>query len=117
MNSITTERMTDKELFEKLDQVGTDFHGQADDLNEVVGLFVMGRLYGWRVERIVCSNRIWRLATKLVGDPKKILPERGPLAHKSFALKAINTVGDYWELVSGRSSRDAIPLHDRKMIS
>lgn len=116
MNPKTTERMTDKELFEKLDQVGTDFHGQADDLNEIVGLFVMGRLYGWRVERIVCSKRIWTLATKLVGDPKKILPERGPLAHKSFALKAIDTIGDYWDFVAGRAGREELPNRERKLI-
>ena len=108
--------MTDEELFKKLDQIGIDFHGSCDDLNAIVGLFVMGRLYGWQVERLVVSKRIWSLATSLVGDPKLILPKRGILAHKSTALNVIDTVGGYWDFVAGRTDREALPLHERKAI-
>jgi len=105
--------LTDVEWIVKIDQVSTDFKGQIDDLTAVVGMVMVGRLYGWRVIRLVNSRRLWVLACRLFGDLKNILPERGLLAHKSVGLALVDKAGDYWDFISGDTK--ALPLHQRKL--
>jgi len=108
--------MKDEEMMKKIDQVSTAFVGQLDDLQAAVGMLVVGRLYGWRVTRLISSKRHWSFACKLFGDLKELLPERGVLAHKSVGLEIVDKAGDYWDVVSGRGNRDALPLHERKHV-
>ena len=108
--------MTDIELFLKIDQVTENYTGQLDDLNAVVGLFITGRLYGWKVQRIALPRRIWTLAIKLIGDPKEILPEYGVYSDKSLALQIVKNTGKYWEIVMGAVRSADISSQQRKAI-
>ena len=108
--------MTDEALMVKIEEVTKDFSGQLDQLYEVIGMIVTGRLLGWRVMRLVSSRRCWKMATELFGDPKLLMLERGVYYDKSLGMKIIDTTGDYWDVISGRGNRDALPLHNRKMI-
>jgi len=111
------ELMNDKELMIKIDEVTTKFNGQFDDLTAIVGMVMVGRLYGWRVVRLVNSRRHWMLACKKFGDLKLLLPERPDLADKSVGLRVVETVSDYWDFINGAVSRDVLPLHERKKIA
>jgi len=93
--------MTDEELNKKIEQVSTDFHGQIDDLYQAVGMIIIGRMYGWQVMRLATPRRIWKITADLFGDPKLLMRPRGVLAHKSFGLKLVDKVGDYWNVVKG----------------
>ena len=104
-----------EELLHGIEEVSKGFRGQIDDLSQAVGLMVLGRLFGWRVMRLVSSRRCWSVTTKLFGDPKDLLPERGRYAHKSLGLMISDRLGAYWDFIRG--SRDAIPLRDRKEIT
>lgn len=108
--------MTDEEMIKKIDEVSTNFKGQLDDLQAAVGMVAAGRLYGWRVTRLISSKRHWAVACKLFGDLKELLPERGVLAHKSVGLAIVDKAGDYWGIIKGDVSRDALPLHERKKV-
>jgi len=92
--------ITENEMNEKIEKVSTEFTGQLDDLQAAVGMLVVGRLYGWRVMRLVGSRRHWMLSCKLFGDLKELLPERGVLAHKSVGLMVVDKAGDYWDYVN-----------------
>ena len=109
--------INDEEMMKKIDEVSINFTGQLDDLTAAVGMVMVGRLYGWRVIRLVNSKRLWSFACKLFGDLKELLPERGVLAHKSLGLAIVDKSGDYWDVVSGRGNRDGLPLQERKMIN
>lgn len=109
--------ISDEELLKKIDDVCASFVGQIDDLDVAIGMLISGRLYGWRVIRLVHSNRHWNFACKLFGDLKEILPERGILANKSVGLALIDKTSDYWDVIRGDVSRDFLPLHRRKMAS
>jgi hypothetical protein len=111
------EMMTDEEMMKMIDDVSSKFVGQLDDLQSAVGMVMMGRLYGWRVIRLVSSNRLWRVACDLFGDLKEFLPERGVLAHKSVGLMIVDKVGGYWDVIGGKGNRDALPLHERKKVA
>lgn len=109
--------ISDDELNQKIEQVCEEFHGQLDHLYQAVGMIVVGRYFGWRVMRLVAPARTWRLATKLFGDPKLLMPERGRLAHKSVGLKLADRIGDYWGIIRGSRSRDEIPVEQRRMVA
>ena len=106
--------MTDEKMMKMIDEVSSKFVGQLDDLQAAVGMLAVGRLYGWRVTRLISSKRHWSVACKLFGDLKELLPERGVLAHKSVGLAIVDKVGDYWGIIKGEVSRDDLPLHERK---
>lgn len=105
--------ITDSELNEKIEQVITDFHGQIDDLYQVVGMIIIGRMYGWQVMRLSTPRRIWTKANDLFGDPKLLMRPRGVLAYKSLGLKICDTAGDYWEVVKGHIATTSV---DRKQL-
>jgi len=106
--------MTDEQIIKIINEKSSDFHGQLDDLQVAVGMLAVGRLYGWRVTRLISSTRHWKVACNLFGDLKEILPERGVLAHKSVGLAIVDKMGDYWGIIKGEVSRDDLPLHERK---
>lgn len=109
--------MTDEELLKKIDDVCANFVGQLDDLQAAIGMLVTGRLFGWRVIRLISSKRHWKVACNLFGDLKELLPERGLLAHKSAGLAIVDKAADYWDVIAGNVSRDFLPLNERKMIN
>jgi hypothetical protein len=106
--------ITEEEMNIKIDEVLENFVGYLDDLTQIVGMVVIGRRYGWKVIRLVNSRRHWALACKHFGDLKELLPERGDLTRKSIGLAIIDTIGGYWDIISGRTDRDALPLQERK---
>jgi hypothetical protein len=105
--------ITDEELIQKIERISTDYHGQIDDLYEAIGMIISGRLFGWRVMRLASSRSCWTLATKLFGDPKLLMPERGTLAYKSFGLKVCDKAGEYWEVVKRHTP---VPTQELRMI-
>lgn len=108
--------MKTEELNRRIETVCEQFRGQIPDLYHVVGVVVVGRLFGWRVVRLTTSRKIWSLTTRLFGDPKEWMPERGRLAHKSVGLKLVDTLADYWDFINGVTPRDDISAQDRKMV-
>lgn len=105
--------ISDKEILDKIDEVSGNFHGQIDDLYVAIGMIVMGRLFGWRVLRLTSSRRQWARATKLFGDLKALMPERGKYVHKSIGLAIADKMDVYWDIVKGIVS---VPMVERKEI-
>lgn len=101
MNTQTTTESFNPELLESIDTVCTDFKGQLDDLYKVVGMLVVGQLYGWRVMRLVASRSVWTNSIKFFGDPKLLMPERGNLWQKSVGLRAVDALDAYWDVIKG----------------
>jgi len=106
-------QVTEQELLEMVDKVAGDFKGQLDDLYKVIGMLFLGRLFGWRVMRLVASPKLWTQANRLFGDPKLIMPERGKYAGKSVGLRLTDEAGRYWDAVKGIVT---IPAIDRKQV-
>jgi hypothetical protein len=94
--------MNDQELFERIDQVSRDYRGQVDDLAAVVGMLMVGRIYGWQVMRLATGRRHWALAIKLFGDPKELMPPRTALSSKSVGLRLADAAGNFWQVIRGQ---------------
>lgn len=104
--------ITDEELNAKIEQVFKGYVGDLTDINAVVGMIVVGRLTGWKVQRLINSRRCWSLASEHFGDPKELMPERGPYAYKSIGLRIVDQLGGYWDFISRKK---AYPGDDRKL--
>ena len=105
--------ITDDELNNKIEEVADNYTGQIDDLYTAVGMIIVGRLFGWRVVRLTSSNSQWTRITKIFGDPKDLMPERGKYARKSVGLAIADKIGSYWDVVRGLAS---VPMAERKEI-
>lgn len=108
--------MNAQEMNKRIEDVCEQFKGQIPDLYQMVGIVVVGRLFGWRVVRLTASRRMWMMVTRTFGDPKEWMPEKGRLAHKSVGLVLVEKIGDYWEFIKGIQARDDLPPEQRKMI-
>jgi hypothetical protein len=106
--------LSDRELLDMIENAVKDYSGQADELAECIGMMVLGNLMGWRVVRLVCSRQCWERSTRIFGDPKQLLPERGRYAHKSLGLTILDKIGGYWAIIRG--SRVALPMQERKAL-
>jgi len=102
--------MNKDQLNERIETVCKEFHGQGDDLFQVLGMMVAGEFFGWRVVRMVSTRRHWAMAHRLFGDPKLYMEERGPLASKSFGLKIADKGEEYWRIIRGQSG---VPKEER----
>lgn len=106
-----------KQIIPMIETECANFHGQLDDLYQACGLMIAGQLFGWRVMRLIAVRSNWRMATRLFGrhapqgDIKLLMPEYGPLAHKSVGLKLIEDVAHYWAVIQGAQT---IPRADKK---
>lgn len=107
--------MNRDQLNERIEEVCESFQGQIPDLFQIVGIVVAGRLFGWRVVRLVVSRRMWTMVTRVFGDPKLWMPERGRLVYKSVGLKFVDAIGDYWDFINGVTPREELPNDQRKM--
>jgi len=109
--------ISDEELLKRIEDAVSQYKGDVSYLNEAVGMIVVGRLMGWEYQRLVTPRAAWSFALKIFGDVKSpdIMPRRGRYAYKSVALKMIDEVGFYWDVVTGKKS--ALPLHEKRQIT
>lgn len=100
-----------------------EFKGQADDLCMAVGCLVVGRLFGWRVLRIILDGKDYakyqRILALGLDEPgefhfNKWMREKDRLSYKSVGLKLVTTAGDFWAAVKGRLSD--LPIHRRREV-
>jgi hypothetical protein len=92
-----------QELVRNLDQITKDFQGQFDELESAIGMYMIGRLLGWKVLVLIHNKRTIRKYEEILGgvDIRKIFPEEGPFAHKSLGLELAKKLGNFWKVVSG----------------
>jgi hypothetical protein len=92
------------DLMKKLDQVVREFDGQFDELENALGMMLIGRLVGWKLLVLIHNKRSIRKYEEILGIKiREAFPEEGPLTHKSIAYELIKKLGKYWKAVSGET--------------
>lgn len=85
-----------------IDKAAENFRGQADELENAIGMLMIGRIYGWRVLVIVHNKRTIKKYEEILGiNIREMFPPEGPLAHKSLGYKVATTFSNFWKVVSG----------------
>lgn len=85
-----------------LEHVVSTFRGNGRELESAVGALYLGKIYGWRVLRVMHASISYRKYQKILQlDFKDWCPDTTPLTarHRGYqlALKAQN----FWDLVRG----------------
>lgn len=78
----------------------TGFH--IDELESALGMYMVGFHFGWRVLYLVHSKRTIAKYEAILGlKISEVFPEYGPDADRTNAYKVIQSVQNFWKLVSG----------------
>lgn len=104
-----------EDMHAHIEKVCDEFVGQGNHLSAAIGVFVMSRLFGWQIMRLISARSDWERTNKIFGDIKKITPKRGKYARKSIGLELADKAGEYWKMIRGEIS--TIPEKTRRLFN
>jgi hypothetical protein len=103
-------------LVRRLDEIIARFQGQFDELEAAIGMYMTGRLVGWKVLMLIHNKRTIRKYEEILGiNVRDEFPEEGPFADKSLALNVVKKVGSFWKAVSGELKDDELKEKRREL--
>lgn len=95
--------MTDAELLEHIDKVAAEYIGDISHLSSAIGAVMLGRVYGWRVIRIITSSKIYTRHQRILSlDFKQVLPEETELSKKSIGYSIAKKLDKFWDVVNSK---------------
>lgn len=103
-----------QEIIKRVEDVTKDFKGQFDELESALGMYMIGRLIGWRVLVLIHNKRTIRKYEEILGNIniREEFPEEGPLAYKSLGLEIVKKLGNFWKAVNGE-----VRLEERRVLT
>lgn len=94
--------LLDADLEHLMKSAAYDFSGNMQILQNAFGALCIGRIYGWRVLRLVLDKGSYSKYQKLLNIKfSEACPERGVLSDRSVALGIADEVGGFWKMVTG----------------
>ena len=103
-------------LVARLDDITANFEGNFDHLEAALGMYMMGRLLGWKVLLLIHNKRTIRKYEEILGiDVREEFEEEGPFADKSVALNMVKKLGSFWKAVSGELKDDELKEKRREL--
>ena len=86
-----------------------------DELESALGMYMIGFHFGWKVLHVIHSKKtIAKYETILGIKVRDTFPEYGPDADRTNAYKIIQSVSNFWKLVSG-DERSPIDVDKRSL--
>jgi hypothetical protein len=103
-----------QDMIKLVEERTKEFSGIFDELESAIGMYMIGRLVGWRVLVLIHNKRTIRKYEEILGgiDIRKEFPEEGPLAGKSLGLELAKKLGNFWKAVSGETK-----IEDRRTLT
>ena len=109
------DKMTTEQLVAHIDSVSASYKGNADALIGAIGALMVGRIYGWRVLRIVIGSPSYTKYQRVLGlDFKMVLAPTTELSDKSLGFKLVLKLNNFWDVVKGVASID--PKEKRMLV-
>ena len=97
-----SKRMPDKDIIPHIDKRTQEFKGQISELEQAIGMWMVGRQFGWKVMLLVHDRKTIAKYEDLLGiDFRNEVPDVGKFAHKSVAWTAVQKVSNFWKAVKG----------------
>lgn len=103
-----------KALSDKLDQAIDDYKdGTVDELEQALGMYILGRHMGWKVLVLVHNKRTIRKYEEILGiSIREEFEEVGPAADRSMGFRIAKTLSNFWKAVSGET-----PIENRRRLT
>lgn len=99
-------------LYEKIAR----FEGDFDELESAVGMYMVGKLVGWKVLLLIHNKRTIRKYEEILGiSVREEFDEEGTFADKSVALNLVKKLGSFWKAVSGELKDDELKEKRREL--
>lgn len=106
-----------KRRHDVMDQAILRFQGQLDELEGALGMYMIGRHFGWKVLYTIHTKSTVRSYESILGiSVREEFLEFGPDAKRSNAYHAINALSNFWKFVSGEVKID-LDRDQRRSIS
>jgi hypothetical protein len=103
------------ERFALMDKAIRQTDVQLDELESALGMYMIGFHFGWKVLHVIHSKKtIAKYETILGIKIRDAFPEYGPDADRTNAYKIIQSVSNFWKLVSG-DERSPVELDKRSL--
>lgn len=91
------------EMIAIIDDAIDRYHGDCSILESAIGALIFGTKFGWRVLRISHSSHSYGKYEKILGVKfKEVCPERTELSKRSLALRLADSMGNFWDLATGK---------------
>jgi hypothetical protein len=93
-----------------LDQRIKEFEGDMGDLESAVGMYILGRLVGWKVLVLIHNKRTVKKYEQILGiEIRKEFQQTGPFTEKSVGYLISQKINAFWKAVAGE-----VPLEQRR---
>lgn len=97
-----SKKIAKKDIVPHIDKVTQDFKGQINELEQAIGMWLVGRQFGWKVMYLVHDRKTIAKYEKILGiEFRNEVPDVGRFAHKSVAWVAAKKVSNFWKAVKG----------------
>ncbi|MEQ8736398.1 MAG: hypothetical protein RIC29_15850 [Rhodospirillaceae bacterium] len=101
-----TERLTDKELHDKIQSSIKDFSGFTPSLETAIGALFIGKAMGWEVLYLIHSQATIRKYEKILGIRyKDQMDASTELSRKSYVWGWTKKFNAFWNVVRGQEKR------------
>lgn len=99
-----------------MDEIIATFQGDFDELENAIGMYMIGRLVGWKVLVLIHNKRTIRKYEEILEiDVREAFDPEGPFSDKSQALQVVNKIGNFWKAVSGELKDEGLRDGRRKL--
>lgn len=96
-----------------IDEAIVRFEGNVNELESAIGMYMVGRHFGWKVLYIQHSKPTIRKYEEILGiTVREEFQAEGPDAERSNGFRALKTVTNFWKAISGET-----PIPDKKLIT
>lgn len=103
-------------LVSHLDERIARFRGDFSELEAAIGMYMVGRLVGWKVLVLLHNKRtIKKYEDILEIKVREAFPEEGPFVDKSVAYELVKKLGSFWKAVSGEIKDDELKEKRREL--
>ena len=84
-----------------MDNAIYQFGGLLDELEGALGMYMIGRHFGWKVLYVIHSKQTIRKYEHVLGiEVRKEFDEKGPDAYRSNGFRAVDKASNFWKAVT-----------------
>jgi len=85
-----------------MDAVISGFRGQIDELESAIGMYMVGRHFGWKILYVIHSKRTIKKYEEILGiKATEAFEPFGPDAPSTNAFELLQNASNFWKVVSG----------------
>jgi len=104
-------------IISRLDSLAVNFEGDFGELESAIGMYIVGRLVGWKVLVLLHNKRTIKKYETILGGIN-IREEFEPVtdfSSKSIAFKIVTKLGNFWKGVNGEYDDDQLRQRRREL--